>query len=174
VQVQCKVEDKVFEEIKTHNQMLDWADRDLHKDDIFAFESIKVHCLHPDPTAEKKMGLDNAPRGSHQLLVEWASGETTWVNHKITFDDDLMSVALHAKRNGLLSTPGWKNCKQFICNSKALAGMANQAKLCNHRMHPKGKCSVQVPRNYKEAAWTDNEDSNTCWQDAEKVELDQL
>ena len=171
---QCKVGDKVFEELKTYNQMLDWVDRDLHKDDMFAFESIKAHRLHPDPTGEKKMDLDNAPRGSYQLLVEWASGETTWVNYKIIFDNDLVSVALYAKRNGLLSTPGWKNCKRFIHNSKALARMANQAKLHNHRLRPKYKYGVQVPRNHDEAVWIDNKNGNTSWQDAEKVELDQL
>jgi hypothetical protein len=136
---QCEVRDKVFKEIKTYNQMLDWVDRDLHKDDTFAFESIKEHRLHPDPTGEKKMGMDNAARGSYQLLVEWASGETTWVNYKIIFDDDLVAVALCAKRNGLLNTPGWKNCKRFIRNSKAPARMANQAKLRNHQLHPKYK-----------------------------------
>jgi hypothetical protein len=78
---QCEVRDKVFEEIKTYNQMLDWVDQDLHKDDMFAFELIKAHRLHPDPTGEKEMGMDNAARGSYQLLVEWASGETTWVHH---------------------------------------------------------------------------------------------
>ena len=57
---QCDVGDRVFEEIKTCNQMLDWVDRDLHKDDMFAFESIKAHRLHPDPMGEKGMGMDNA------------------------------------------------------------------------------------------------------------------
>jgi hypothetical protein len=163
--------DKVLEEIKTNNHMLNWVDRDLHKDNMFAFESIKVHHLHPDPMGEKKMGLDNVPRGSYQLLVEWASGETTWVNYKIIFDHDPMSVALYGKRNWLLSTPGLKNCKWFI---RTLARMANQAKLRNHRLHPKNKYGVQVPRNHEEAVWIDNKDGNTSWQDAEKVELDQL
>jgi hypothetical protein len=49
---QCKVEDKVFEELKTYNQMLDWVDHDVHKDNMFAFESIKAHRLHPDSTVE--------------------------------------------------------------------------------------------------------------------------
>ena len=141
---------------------------------MFALESIKAHRLHPDLMGEKKMDIDNTPRGSYQLLVEWASGETTWVNYKIIFDNDPVSVALCDKRNGLLSTPGWKNCKRFICNSKALARMANQAKPHNHHLHPKYKYGVQVPINHKEAAWIDNKNGNTSWQDAEKIELDQL
>ena len=164
----------MFEEIKTYNEMLDWVDRDLHKDDMFTFESIKAHRLHPDPMGEKGMGMDNAARGSYQLLVEWASGETTWVNWKIIFDDDPVAVALYAKRNGLLSTPEWKNCKRFLRNAKVLARMANQAKLRSHRLRPKYKYGVQVPRSHDEAVWIDDKNGNTCWQDAEKVELDQL
>ena len=171
---QCKVRDKVFKEIKTYNQMLDWVDRDLYKDDMFAFESIKAHRLHPDPIGKKAMGTDNAAKGSYQLLVELASEETTWVNWKIIFDNDPESVSLYTKRNGLLRTPGWKNCKRFIRNSKALARMANQAKLRNHQMRPKYNYGVQVPRNHDEAVWIDNKNSNTSWQDAEKVEIDQL
>jgi hypothetical protein len=52
--------------------------------------------------------------------------------------------------------------------------MANQAKLRNHRMRPKYKYGVQVPRNHEEAIWIDNTDGSTSWQDTEKVELDQL
>ena len=132
----CEVKDKVFEEILTYNWMLDWVDCDHHKDDMFAFESIKAHCLHPDPMGEKNMGLDIAPRGSYQLLVDWASGETSWVNYQIIFKDDPVSVSLCAQRNGLLSTPGWKNCKRYIRNVKVLARMANQVKLRSHRVRP--------------------------------------
>jgi hypothetical protein len=77
--------------------MLNWVDCNLHKDDMFAFKSIKAHRLHPDPMSEKKMGLDKAAKGSYQLLVNPASGETSWVNYKIIFQDDPMSVALYGK-----------------------------------------------------------------------------
>ena len=137
---------------------------------MFAFESIKAHRVHPDPSVEKKMGLDPAPRGSYQLLVDWASGETSWVNYQIIFKDDPVSVSLYAQRNGLLSTPGWKNCKRYIRNVKVLARMANQVKLRTHRMRPKYKYGVQIPRSHEEAVWIDTKDGNTGWQDAEKVE----
>ena len=73
----CEVKDKVFEEIMICNWMLDQVDCDHHKDDMCMFESIKAHCLHPNPTGEKKMSLDNAPKGSCQVLVDWASWETS-------------------------------------------------------------------------------------------------
>jgi hypothetical protein len=107
----CTVKDEVCEEIMTHNRMLDWVDQDLHKDNMFAFESMKAHHLHPDSTGGKKMAFDKATKGSYQLLVNWASGETLWVNYNIIFQDDPVSMAFYVKRNGLFSTPGWKSCK---------------------------------------------------------------
>jgi hypothetical protein len=92
----CKVKDNVFKEIMSCNRMFDWVDRDCHKDDMYAFESIKAHCLHLNPTGEKKMSLDNAPKGSYQLLVDWTSGETSWVNYKIIFKDDPVSMVVCA------------------------------------------------------------------------------
>jgi hypothetical protein len=52
--------------------------------------------------------------------------------------------------------------------------MVNQAKLRSHRLRPKYKYGVQVPRSHNEAVWIDDKNGNTCWQSAEKVELDQL
>jgi hypothetical protein len=39
---------------------------------------------------------------------------------------------------------------------------------------PKYKYGVQIPRSHEEAIWIDTKGVNTGWQDAEKVELDQL
>jgi hypothetical protein len=89
--------------------MLDWVYHDLDKDDMYAFESIKAHCLYHNPTGKKKVDLDKAPKRSYQLLVDWASGEMSWVTYSIIFQDDHVAIALHVKRSGLLNTPGWKN-----------------------------------------------------------------
>ena len=79
-----------------------------------------------------------------------------------------VSVSLCAQRNGLLSTPGWTNCKCHIRNVKVLARMANQVKLRSHRMRPKYKYGVQIPRSHKEAVWIDSKDGNTGWQTQRK------
>ena len=59
----CEVNDKAFEEILTYNRMLNWVDRDCHKDDMFVFESMKAHRLHPDPTARRIWVLTLHPEG---------------------------------------------------------------------------------------------------------------
>ena len=39
----CKVKDKVYEEIMTYNRMLEWVDRDVHRDDFYNFTAIEAH-----------------------------------------------------------------------------------------------------------------------------------
>ena len=90
----CKVKDEVNEEIMTYNRMLEWVDRDVHRDDFYNFTAIKAHRLHPDPKGLKGMGLENAPVGSYQLLIEWESGETTWENYQLIYADDPVTVAM--------------------------------------------------------------------------------
>ena len=170
----CTVKDKVYEEIMTYNRMLDWVDRDIHRDDMYKFVGIQAHRLHPDPTGEKGLGYDKAEKGSYQLLIEWESGEVTWVNYKLVFQDDPITLSLYAQKNGLLNTRKWRECKKFIKNAKTMARMANQVKLRTYRNRPKYKYGVQVPRSHEEAVWIDTKNGNTHWQDAEDVEVAQL
>ena len=91
----CRVGDKVFEEIVTYNRMLEWCDRDLDKDDFFRFVAIHGH------------RRNNDAKGGWQVLVEWASGQTTWNDLTTTFEGDPVTVSMYAKKHGLLQTAGW-------------------------------------------------------------------
>ena len=110
--------------------MLDWVDRDRHKDDMFAFEFNQGTLLASRyPMGEKKLGLDIAPRGSYQLLADWASGETSLVNYQIIFKDDPVSVSLYAPRGmASLAHLVGRIANATFCNVKILARMANQVK----------------------------------------------
>ena len=99
--------------------------------------AIKAHPLHPDPKGLKGMGLEHAPKGSYQLLIEWESGEMTWENYQLITADDPVTIAMYARRNRWLDTQGWRQCKRIIKNGKTLACMENQAKLQSHRNRPK-------------------------------------
>ena len=48
--------------------------------------------------------------------------------------DDPVTCAIHAKENGLLKTPGWKQFNRIAKNEKKLTRMLNKAKLrsCIH------------------------------------------
>ena len=157
----CSVKGKVFEEIITYNQMIDWCNRDMHRDDMAKFNAILDHRWD---TKERKWSV----------LVEWDSGEITWNPLGDTYEGDPVTVAMYAKKNGLLDTDGWKRCKRLVKNSKTLARMANQVKLKNFRNRPVYKFGVQVPRNHKEAMWLDEKEGKHGWQESEQEELESL
>ena len=157
----CSVKDKVFEEVITYNQMLEWCNRDMDRNDMYRFNAILDH------------KWDGKTR-TWWVLVEWDSGEVTWNTLNDTWAGDAVTVSMYAKRNGLLHTDGWKRCKRLAKNSKTLARMANQTRLKNFRNRPAYKFGYQVARNHAEAMWIDEKNGTTKFADAEAFELKQL
>ena len=157
-----KVGEETFEHIMTYNKMLEWCDRDLDKDGYFHIDGIIGH------RKEKEAG-----RG-HMVHVKWGDGTSTWNDLGVTFQDDPITVSLYAQKNGLLETPGWKDCRRYVKSPKKLARMVNQARLKSNRTRPVYKYGFQVPRNHEEAVKIDEKYGNTKWQDAEKLEIKQL
>ena len=122
------------------------------------------------------MGIEDHKRiqGKWYVLVRWASGMTSWNALSTTKADDPITVAMYAKQNDLLDTKGWGGLKKFIKNTKTLARMINQTRLKNFRNQPVYKYGRQVPRNHAEAIMIDEKNGNTKWQDAERLEVNQL
>ena len=50
----------------------------------------------------------------------------------------------------------------------------NKAKIQYHRSTPKFKYGIQLPRNYDDAIRLDKRNGNTLWQDAVKLEMQQI
>ena len=130
----AKVGDKVHEHVMTYNRMLEWCDRDLDKGDFYRFVRILGH--------RKK----SSAKGGWQVLVEWASGETTWNDLTDTFQGDPVTLALYAKNNNLLHQPGWRRCKRYVRNAKTIGRAINQVRLKSYRNRPRYKYGHQVPR----------------------------
>jgi hypothetical protein len=64
-----------FEEVMSHNKMLEWCDRDLNKDDMHRIEAITGHGKAQLPDT----------MGEWEVRVQWASGGTTWNSLNLTF-----------------------------------------------------------------------------------------
>eukprot|EP00934_Nitzschia_sp_Nitz4_P009388 Nitzschia sp. Nitz4//scaffold547_size3361//334//3245//NITZ4_009269-RA/size3361-snap-gene-0.1-mRNA-1//-1//CDS//3329554282//9378//frame0 len=149
-------------------------------------------CSHQGPLTKE----DPEWRGSTwNLQIEWENGEITteplsffakedaWENGEITTEplsffakEDAVTCAcaLYGKNAGLLDQPGWKRFKRLAHREVKLVRMLNQAKLRSARTSPIFMYGFQVPRNHKEAVELDTKNGNTKWQDAEKLELQQL
>ena len=134
--------------------MIEWCARDADSDDMFRFDGIIDHRW----VASKRR---------YEVLVLWANGEKTWNDLTDTWSDDPVSVAMYAKKNGLLHLDQWRRCRRIVKGEKTLARMANQVRLKNYRNRPVYKFGVQVPRNHMEAMWLDDKNNNTGWSDAE-------
>jgi hypothetical protein len=89
----------------TYHKMLEWCERDAHKDGYFEVIGIRDHWKNP-----------KAKRG-YEVYVEWGDGTCTWNELGTTFEDDPVTVAMYARKNGLLDTPGWKQCKRYTRNA---------------------------------------------------------
>jgi hypothetical protein len=108
-------------------------------------------------------------------MVNWGNHVgTMWEPMRVIFQDDLISIAMYAKDNGLLTTDGWRSCKRYVSNAKKLSCMVNQAKLKSMRNWPVYTYGVQVPRNHREAMKLDEKAGNTMQADAEALEIGQL
>jgi hypothetical protein len=81
---------------------------------------------------------------------------------------------IYARNNDLLNTAGWKRFKQIAKNDKKLLRMANQAKLRSFRTAPWFKYGFEIPKDYDRALFLDRRNGNSKWQDANKLEFDQL
>ena len=75
---------------------------------------------------------------------------------------------MYAQANGLLDTPGWKRCKNYVKNSKKLARMVNQAHLKSYHQAPVYKYGQQVPRHHNEAMFIDEKNGNNKWHESEE------
>jgi hypothetical protein len=65
----------------------------------------------------------------NNVLVEWETGETTYVPLDLIANNDPVTCAQYAKNNCFLDTPGWKRFKRYAKNQTKVERMINQTKL---------------------------------------------
>jgi hypothetical protein len=95
-------------------------------------------------------------------------------------EDDPITLAIYARKNDLLKTPGWKRLSHI---AQDVAKERNKIRSMIHQYHvckgkrtqgPVYKFGIQIPRNVKEAYELDAKNGNTKWQDAMGEEIDSL
>lgn len=108
------------------------------------------------------------------LVIEWENGEQTSEPLTVIAKDDPVSVALYAGDNGLLDTPGWTRFKTIYRKHKRMIRKASLARLRAFKCTPKFMYGVEIPRDYQHALALDKANGNTYWEDATRLELQQL
>ena len=165
-QFKISVGDDQFEEVITYNQLLDYIEKDPHKNIYWKFKRITAHQgplndKHPDYMGSK-----------YNVMVEWENGEITSEPLSTIAADDPVTCAIYAKENGLLEQDGWKRFKSIAKREKKFLRMVNQAKLRSYRHSPKYKYGFEVARSYNHAMELDRRNGNTKWGEAVTYEID--
>ena len=166
-------DDGRVEELMSYNELCDIVaeqhDKELAGDaDVFTFREITDH------QGPLRSGSPNYKGSSYNVKVLWEDGSETWEPLGAMIGADAVTVAAYAKEHGLLDLPGWKKLRRIARRAKILQRMINASKRAQRYNTVQYKFGVRIPRNVKEALQFDEENKNTYWQDAIKLELDQL
>ena len=168
IKFRCLVNDK-YEDILAYTDIVDYIEKDQTWDGIWAFRNILGH-QGPLRSTDK-----NYKGSKYNVRIEWEDGTTTWEPLEQMIKADGVTVAIYARKNNLLNTPGWKSPKlrRLAKTEQRMIRRANQAKLHSFRTKPVYMYGYLVPRNHAQAVEIDERNGNTLWQDSEKLELGQ-
>ena len=168
IKFRANTDDGTIEEIITYNQIIDKLEAEDGEEDEWHFRSILNHKGPLKPNHDEYKG------SSWNLQILWENDEVTWEPLRIIAASDPVSCAIYAKNNQLLHLDGWIRFKRLASRQKKLLRMTHQARLQSYRLAPKYKFGVQVPRNHEQAQSIDTANKNKLWEEAEKLELDQI
>ena len=157
-----------YEETMTYGEVLAHINKDEEQEVLWRYKRIMGH---QGPLALNDKDYNGC---TYNVQVEWENGEVTFEPLSVIAVDDPVTCAIYAREHGLLDTPGWKRFKRIANREQKLLRMANQAKLRSYRTAPRYKYGFEIPRNYEHALYLDRRNGNTKWQDANKLEFDQL
>ena len=164
----CILNNDDCEELLTHNQIVDFLTKDAENPMLWKFQRI-VSVQGP-----LKPGLKDHNGSSCNIMVKWLNGKVTTIPLDVLAADDPVACAECARDNGSLDTPGWKQFKGITKHDKKYFCMAKQAYLCSFCSAPKHKCSVEIPKDFKDAQRLDALKGNTKWANAQALELSQI
>ena len=107
-------------------------------------------------------------------MVEWETGEITDEPLSLIAADDPVTCAEYAKKHDLLHLDGWKRLKHIAKNQKQLIRAINQSKIRQVRRSAVYQFGFLIPKDYKQALQLDEQNGNSKWYDATKLEMDQI
>ena len=88
--------------------------------------------------------------------------------------DDPVTHAEYAKKHDLLHLDGWKRLKHIAKNQKQLTRAINQSKIRQVRRSAVYQFGFLIYKDYKQALQLDEQNGNSKWYDAAKLEMDQI
>ena len=162
------VEQGQAEAIMSYVQILDHLDHQEQQEDLYKFRAITGHQGPLSPQDENYKG------SKYNFMVEWETGEITEKPLSLIAADDPVTCAEYAKKHDLLLLDGWKRLKHIAKNQKQLTRAINQSKIRQVRRSAVYQFGFLAPKDYKQALQLDEQNGNSKWYDATKLEMDQI
>ena len=156
------------EAIMSYVQILDHLDHQEHQEDLYMFRAITGHQGPFSPQDENYKG------SKYNVMVEWETGEITDEPLSLIATDDPVTCAEYAKKHDLLHLDGWKRLKHIAKNQKQLTRAINQSKIRQVRRSAVYQFGFLIPKDYNLALQLDEQNGNSKWYDATKLEMDQI
>ena len=99
------VNDDMYEEILTYNEILEYIMKNKEQDDDQAIV-WKFKCIggHQGPLKKGNPGYNGS---KFNVLVEWETGESMYEPLDVITSNDPVTCAIYAKEKGLLDEPRW-------------------------------------------------------------------
>ena len=110
----------------------------------------------------------------YNVKVKWENGEVSYKPLHTIAANDPVTCAIYAKDNALLDTDGWKRFCSLAKRAKKMLHMVNQSKLQSYKTSKKYIYGFEIPRNYEDARRLNKTHGNKKWQQATKLEMEQL
>ena len=107
-------------------------------------------------------------------MVEWETGEITEEPLSLIAADDPVTCAVYARKHDLLHLDGWKRLKHIAKNQKELTRAINQSEIRQVRRLDAYQFGFLIPKGYKQALQLDEQNGNSKWYDATKLDMDQI
>ena len=154
--------------IMSHVQFLDHLDDQEQQEDLYKFRAITGHQGPLSPQDENYKG------SKYNVMVEWETGEITEEPLSLIAADDPVTCSVYAKKHDLLHLDGWKRLKHIAKNKNQLTRAINQSNIRQVRRSAVYPFGFLIPKDYKQALQLDEQNGNSKWYDATKLEMDQI
>ena len=156
------------EAIMSYVQVLDHLNHQEQHEDLYKFRAITGHQGPHSPQDE------NCKGSKYNVMVEWETGEITEEPLSLIAADDPVTCAIYAKKHDLLHFDGWKRLKHIAKNPKQLTRAINKSKIRQVRRSSVYQFCFLIPKVYKQALQLDEQNGNSKWYDATKLEMDPI
>ena len=123
------------DEIIDYTSVVDYIQQQIENDNdpneqFYKFKEIVGH------QGPLKPGDPDYKGSRYNLMTHWEDGSHTYEPLSQLKADDPVTVAMYAKKHGLLDEPGFKSLKRIANREKKMLRMLNQSKLRSYRRAP--------------------------------------